>query len=82
MSEKKYFLLKALQSNQFTPFWLRTQINYKLNKLTNSSRSKIINRCLNTNQSNSIYRPFNLNRNEFKKLASKGLLIGVRKSSW
>ena len=80
--EKKYILLKAIQSNQFVSFNVRIKINLNLNKLTNSSKTKIINRCLNTNNSRSLYRPFNLSRHEFKRLACNGELIGVKKSSW
>jgi ribosomal protein S14 len=79
--EKRYFLLKSLQSNCQLPFYLRLKTTEKLNKLKNFSKSRIINRCLITNNSKSVYRPFNLNRNQFKKLATNVELIGVKKSS-
>ena len=82
LNEKKYFLLKLVQSNQLTPFEIRLKTNKKLNKLTHNSKSKIRNRCLITNRGRSIYRPFNLTRHQFKLHATNGDLIGVKKSSW
>ena len=82
LNEKKYFILKNIQSNQFTPYRVRLNINLKLNKLTKNSKSKIKNLCLITNKTNSIYRPFNLVRHSFRKNALNGELIGIKKSSW
>lgn len=79
--EKKYFLLQVLKSNCLLPFELRLKTIQKINKFKNYSKSRIINRCLITNNARSVYRPFNLNRNIFRKLATQTELVGVKKSS-
>lgn len=40
------------------------------------------NRCFITNRSGSIFRYFRLSRIMVKQLSSKGLMPGLRKSSW
>jgi len=55
----------------------------QLNKLPrNSSRGRIKNRCILTGRGHSILNHWKLSRIKFRELASKGLLMGVTKSSW
>jgi small subunit ribosomal protein S14 len=54
-----------------------------LNKLPrNSSRIRIKNRCILTGRNHSILREFKLSRIKLRELASQGLLMGIKKSSW
>jgi len=55
----------------------------KLGKLPrDSSPSRKTTRCVITGTSRSVYKKFMLNRISFRKMASKGLLPGIIKSSW
>ena len=61
----------------------RFQLISEFNKLPrNSSRVRIQNRCILTGRSHSVYRFCKLSRIKIRELASTGLLMGVKKSSW
>lgn len=47
-----------------------------------SSISRIRNRCLLTGRARSVYSDFQLTRMKLRELASFGLLMGIKKSSW
>jgi len=48
----------------------------------NSSPSRLKNRCLLSGRPNGYMRDFGINRISFRELANKGLIPGVKKSSW
>jgi small subunit ribosomal protein S14 len=48
----------------------------------NSSKVRIKNRCNVTGRSRGYMRYFGLSRQEFRELARKGEIPGVKKSSW
>ena len=48
----------------------------------NSSPSRLKNRCEVTGRSRGYMRKFGLSRITFREMASRGLLPGIRKSSW
>lgn len=48
----------------------------------NSSRIRIRSRCLLTGRGRGVYTKFGLCRNEFRRLAHIGQIVGVKKSSW
>ena len=48
----------------------------------NSSRTRLTNRCVETNRSRGYMRQFGLSRISFREHASKGEIPGVTKSSW
>lgn len=55
----------------------------KLQKLPrNSSPTRFRNRCLLTGRSRAVLSKFGLCRNEFRRLAHMGQIVGVTKSSW
>ncbi|MBK23969.1 MAG: 30S ribosomal protein S14 [Halobacteriovorax sp.] len=55
----------------------------KLQKLPrNSCENRVRNRCVITGRSRGVYRAFGLSRLEFRRLALRGMLPGVTKSSW
>jgi small subunit ribosomal protein S14 len=61
----------------------RFEARTKLNKLPkNSAPTRIRNRCKLTGRSRGFIGKFGLCRNEFRRLASFGLIPGVTKSSW
>jgi len=46
------------------------------------SKAQIVRRCVFTNRSRGILRPYNISRLCFKKLSSFGLIPGVKKAVW
>ena len=55
----------------------------RLQKLPkNSSPIRVRNRCVVTGRPRGVYRDFGLSRLEFRRLALKGMIPGVTKSSW
>jgi small subunit ribosomal protein S14 len=60
-----------------------TEAFEKLCKLPrNSSKTRVRNRCKTTGRGRSVYRKFGLCRNEIRRLAHLGQLVGVTKASW
>lgn len=52
------------------------------NLIKNSSTVRLKNNCVLTGRSKSVYRQFKLSRIMFRELALKGLIYGIKKSSW
>nr|YP_665656.1 ribosomal protein S14 [Nephroselmis olivacea]AAF03183.1 ribosomal protein S14 [Nephroselmis olivacea] len=84
---KSYELLRmqyqSIIKNRSIPQDLRYSYILKLTQLPrNSSMIRLKNRCVITGRSKSVYRFCRLSRISFRELASKGLLMGITKSSW
>jgi small subunit ribosomal protein S14 len=61
----------------------RYEARTKLNKLPkNSAPARVRNRCMSTGRARGYLGKFGLCRNEFRRLASFGMIPGVTKSSW
>ena len=61
----------------------KAEAQYLLQSLPrDASPTRIKNRCLVTGRARAYMRPFKLCRHEFRRLAHKGQLPGVTKSSW
>ena len=74
---------KAMINNRSLPKEVRYAATLKLSQFPrNSSPVRVTNRCLLTGRSKSVYRFCRLSRISFRELASKGLLIGIGKSTW
>lgn len=86
LSRSYEFLRMQYQSiikNRSIPQDVRYSYILKLTQLPrNSSMIRIKNRCVITGRSKSVYRFCRLSRISFRDLASKGLLMGITKSSW
>ncbi|KAG5540989.1 hypothetical protein RHGRI_021022 [Rhododendron griersonianum] len=81
--EQKRNLYKALCKDPGLPAELRERYRYKLSKLPrNSSFGRVRNRCIYTGRPRSVYKLFRMSRIVFRGLASRGALMGVKKSSW
>nr|YP_001315133.1 ribosomal protein S14 [Chlorokybus atmophyticus]ABO15118.1 ribosomal protein S14 [Chlorokybus atmophyticus] len=81
--EYKRIQYKAILNDLSIPNDLRYKYALKLAKLPrNSSKTRIKNRCILTGRPKAVYKKFRLSRIVFRELASKGLLVGVTKSSW
>jgi len=56
---------------------------FELQKLPkNASPVRVRNRCLVSGRPRGYIRQFGINRIEFRRLASQGLIPGVKKASW
>ena len=81
--EVKRLLLKSMIKNMSLMPLFRKDMVLMLNKLPrNSSLTRVKNRCTITGRGKSIYRKFRMSRLTFRELANKGLLPGIKKSSW
>jgi small subunit ribosomal protein S14 len=81
--ERKRLLLKALSIDKRLPLSFRLFYKIKFQAfIRNSSKTRIKNRCIFTGRARSVIRHFRMSRLQVRDLYIKGLLYGVRKSSW
>lgn len=77
--EEKRLALKILQ--RINP--LDEKVQQGFSELpSNSSKTRIRNRCVITGRARSVWRAFRISRIQLRKLALEGLLMGVKRSSW
>lgn len=84
--ESSFIVYKFLKKNKLLNFY-----SYDLNLIDSSfinkkkfvySRCKLVNRCVFTFRSRSVYRKFKLSRHYLRTSFSFGLINGFKKSSW
>lgn len=76
-------ILKAISYNTNLEASLRKKVNLTLSELPkNSSPTQIKKRCVITGRGRFLIGKFNLSRLMVRHLARKGLLPGIKKSSW
>ena len=81
--EQKRIILKRIYTDLSLSKNLRLRAFFQFKTINkNSSITRLNNRCIFTNRSRSIYKKFKLSRLIFRQLALKGLLVGIKKSSW
>lgn len=81
--ELKRLHYRAILQDRNLPYSLRSMFTSKLASLPrNSSKTRIRNRCIVTGRSRSVYNQFRVSRIVFRELAWKGLIPGIKKSSW
>jgi len=82
--ETKRFILKNIVNNSDLPKFIRWNASSKLSIKFNHNNSKISlnNRCAQTNRRVRLNKRFNYSRIKFRQLAQKGLIVGLKKSSW
>nr|YP_011008242.1 ribosomal protein S14 [Halosiphon tomentosus]WBP70143.1 ribosomal protein S14 [Halosiphon tomentosus] len=81
--EVKRKALQAVATNQNLEISLRWWAQLEKSKLPRqSSLSRVHNRCVETDRSRSVISFYKLSRLQFRRLASKGALPGIRKSCW
>lgn len=82
--EKKILLLKFIIRSTILPKYIREKAQNCFSKWFNFnfSKVKIKNRCIFTSRARSINQKMKMSRITFRKLASQGLLLGTKKSSW
>lgn len=75
--------LRAKVKNINLPEEERFEAQRKLQRLPKSScECRVVSRCELTGRTRGVYRKFRLSRLEFRRLALKGMIPGVTKSSW
>jgi len=80
---KKRNDLKKIISKPGTPDADRWTAQIKLQKLpTNSSKTRLRNRCMITGRPRGVYRKFGLCRNKLREHAMMGDVPGLTKASW
>ncbi|KAL4183174.1 hypothetical protein AMTRI_Chr11g96870 [Amborella trichopoda] len=76
-------LYKTFCKDPDLPGDMRDKHRYKLSKLLrNSSFAQVRNRCISTSRPRSVYEFFRISFIVFLGLASRGPLMGIKKSSW
>nr|YP_009138094.1 ribosomal protein S14 [Lobosphaera incisa]AKF78652.1 ribosomal protein S14 [Lobosphaera incisa] len=81
--ELKRLECKSIIKNLSISPIIRQKLSVKLNKLPrNSSRTRIRNRCILTGRGRGVYRFCKLSRIHLRELGGKGVLTGIKKSSW
>jgi small subunit ribosomal protein S14 len=81
--ELNYIVLKSLvdvsllSKRKRDPFFrsLKRSVRY-------AERTRIVNRCVVTDRSRSVYKDFKLSRMKVREMANCGDLPGIKKSSW
>ena len=81
--ESKRKALQAVATNQNLDVSLRWWAQLEKSKLPRqSSLSRVHNYCVATNRSRSVIGFYKISRLQFRRLASKGIIPGLRKSCW
>ena len=81
--EAKRKALQAVATNQNLEISLRWWAQLEKSKLPRqSSLSRVHNHCVETNRSRSVIGFYKISRLQFRRLASKGSLSGLRKACW
>lgn len=76
-------ILKYILNNNNNSIKLKYKSLYYLRNIDGKNyNQKIVNRCNLTYRSRGVLKKFGLSRLAFKRLASSGKLIGIKKSSW
>lgn len=76
-------LLLGLINDLSIPLEKRLEFISQLNRLPrNASKGRILNRCILTGRSKSVYRFCKLSRLTLRDLGSRGLIPGLSKKSW
>jgi small subunit ribosomal protein S14 len=80
---KKREKLKKIIMNKNLPLEERFKAQQKLSKLPrNSSKVRVMNRCLITGRPHGVYRKLKISRIALRQLGLQGKIPGLVKSSW
>jgi small subunit ribosomal protein S14 len=80
--EKKRLILKIICKNNFFNYKIKTLVKQKVFSInSNSSMTRIKNRCILTGRGKKVFRFFRLTRHKLKEKSSQGCLPGLFKFS-
>jgi len=81
--EIKRNILKSIATNNNLMSKTRWSARLKLSDIfVNSSKTRIVKRCLLTGRKSTIAKSYRFSRLVFLRLARNGLITGLKKSSW
>ena len=81
--ELKRLILKNISRNHNLLQKTRWAASLELSNLcVDSSRSRVVNRCILTGRKSKVSKFYSFSRLTFLKLARNGLIAGLKKSSW
>lgn len=81
--ETKRLILKSIIRNTNLLKRARWAANLELSDLSvNSSRSRVVNRCVLTGRKSKVRNMYHFSRLTFLKMAKNGLISGLKRSSW
>ena len=81
--ETKRVILRSILRNKNLADKMRWSASIVLSDLfVNSSKCRVVNRCLLTGKKSKVRKFYNFSRLSFLKLARNGLIIGLKKVSW
>jgi small subunit ribosomal protein S14 len=84
LKSKKFVFINLVSNTNFDKITMGSLYKTLYLKLLkkNTYKNKILNRCLITDRTKSVYKPFNLSRSIFKDLLQLGLVPGYKKAAW
>jgi len=81
--ETKRIILKSIIRNTNLLKKARWSANLELSDLfVNSSRSRLVNRCVLTGRKSKVRNSYHFSRLIFLRMAKNGLISGLKRSSW
>ncbi|CAN5227515.1 30S ribosomal protein S14 [soil metagenome] len=80
--ERRREYKKIITAKDSTPEQVEDAFRKQQKIPRNASPVRYRNRCMTTGRARSVYSKFGLCRNEIRRLAHLGQLVGVTKSSW
>lgn len=82
-SELTTLILKTISLNNRLKNSIRLNVTLKLFNLSlNNFKTRIVDRCISTDRKSKINKIFRFSRLCFLRLARKGQIYGLKKSSW
>jgi len=83
LEKLKVILLFLKKKNSFKfQYKIRFLIIKRLQKIINTSKTKVVRRCILTNRGRSSFRPFNISRMALRELLQFSILPGYQKAVW
>lgn len=81
--EKKKRFIKIIQYDQSIPADFMFQLSLRMSSLKKNSHAvRSTNRCILTGRRHGTYRIFRISRIKVREFVTRGILPGIRKSSW
>jgi len=83
LEKLKVILLFLKKKNSFKfQYKIRFLIIKRLQKIINTSKTKVVRRCILTSRGRSSFRPFNISRMALRELLQFSILPGYQKAVW
>jgi ribosomal protein S14 len=81
--ELKFIFIQLLNNENFSRDKKKMMINYFTSKSKNySTKTKLVNRCLETSKSRVMHKSFKISRMKLKNMLDMGIIPGYKKAAW